>query len=206
MSHAIRRSWTTKEVLGCLCWLPAVSANEKELLEGETERSAENKELGGCSEVLEYEGFPPVSGMLVLWEEEPGFLRAHRIGGYKEINATNCLSLLTSPFRVYPRVFPLCEEINERLHLLRVVSSSSRVYLALGIARGVRIVLFSFLDENAMGVVTENPWYLGLSLAMGRMIVLSSLWPHLGFLSCSYFRRDFTAQVFRRFLGIGRLW
>ena len=45
--------------------MSAVSADEEELLEGETKRSGENKDLGGCSEGLEYEVFPPVSGMLV---------------------------------------------------------------------------------------------------------------------------------------------
>jgi hypothetical protein len=55
-------------------------ADEEELLEGETKRSGENKDLGGCSEVLEYEVFAPVSRML----EELGFLKGFQIGGYKE--------------------------------------------------------------------------------------------------------------------------
>jgi hypothetical protein len=40
---AIGCSWTTKDVLGCLWRLSAVSADEEELLEGEAKRSGETK-------------------------------------------------------------------------------------------------------------------------------------------------------------------
>jgi hypothetical protein len=60
--------------------LSAVSADEEELLKGETKRLGENKDLGGCSEVLEYKVFALVSRML----EELGFLKGFQIGGYKE--------------------------------------------------------------------------------------------------------------------------
>jgi len=66
--QATGQAWTAEEDLGCLLWLPAVSADEEELLEGETKALGEYGDLGESSQVLECEVFATVSAVLV-WGE-----------------------------------------------------------------------------------------------------------------------------------------